>query len=328
MSTFQTLLALVVLIYVLCVIVQAVQEFIVKWWRDSKPATLRKTLATFIGKAAVPELEKVLESRGLDITALEGLSKDDFRQLLGAILNPESSLAGLVKSAQKKVDTAAGALDGIQAKFEAAYARHNKLWVLGLSAALVLVLNANLFFLYQDIAADQAMSQQIASTADKFVHAKGEAQGSAAGSASTQPQSANTPPVPQDVNKPRAQGDVPQPPQPGPQGQNQSAGGSGLCQQQQTTSTDVAGDYKQTRDCVKSLLTEYPTLVRWRPHHKALGGWVAQLKADAEDSGSKTFFGLVMMWLLVSLGAPFWNDVLKGMTGVNNRLNSNAKKLQ
>jgi hypothetical protein len=28
------------------------------------------------------------------------------------------------------------------------------------------------------------------------------------------------------------------------------------------------------------------------------------------------------MGILVSLGAPFWNDILKGMMGVNNALNS------
>jgi hypothetical protein len=35
---------------------------------------------------------------------------------------------------------------------------------------------------------------------------------------------------------------------------------------------------------------------------------------------------LFLMGLLVSLGAPFWNDVLKGMMGVNNALNTNGKK--
>ena len=34
------------------------------------------------------------------------------------------------------------------------------------------------------------------------------------------------------------------------------------------------------------------------------------------------------MGTLVSLGAPFWNDVLKGMMGVNNALNAGGKKTQ
>jgi|HubBroStandDraft_1064217.scaffolds.fasta_scaffold51449_3 hypothetical protein len=38
------------------------------------------------------------------------------------------------------------------------------------------------------------------------------------------------------------------------------------------------------------------------------------------------FFGLFIMGALVSLGAPFWSEVLKGATGVNNALNGNAKQ--
>jgi len=32
------------------------------------------------------------------------------------------------------------------------------------------------------------------------------------------------------------------------------------------------------------------------------------------------------MGVLVSLGAPFWNDVLKGMMGINGALNANARE--
>jgi hypothetical protein len=35
---------------------------------------------------------------------------------------------------------------------------------------------------------------------------------------------------------------------------------------------------------------------------------------------------LLVMGLLVSLGAPFWNDVLKGVMGVNHALNTGRKK--
>jgi hypothetical protein len=33
------------------------------------------------------------------------------------------------------------------------------------------------------------------------------------------------------------------------------------------------------------------------------------------------------MGVLVSLGAPSWNDILKGMMGINNTLNANTKKI-
>jgi hypothetical protein len=52
--------------------------------------------------------------------------------------------------------------------------------------------------------------------------------------------------------------------------------------------------------------------------------WRAGTGSDWSDSPFWTLFGLVVMGEFVSLGAPFWNDVLKGMMGV---LNGNGQKL-
>jgi hypothetical protein len=43
-----------------------------------------------------------------------------------------------------------------------------------------------------------------------------------------------------------------------------------------------------------------------------LGGFLSRLK----------IIGLLVMGGLVPLGAPFWNDVLKGISGLNDALNS------
>jgi len=40
------------------------------------------------------------------------------------------------------------------------------------------------------------------------------------------------------------------------------------------------------------------------------------------SGGPQTIIGLLLMIGLVSLGAPFWNDVLKSASGANNELNS------
>ncbi len=47
---------------------------------------------------------------------------------------------------------------------------------------------------------------------------------------------------------------------------------------------------------------------------------------DWDQGWFEEIAGLIVMGLLVSLGAPFWNDVLKGMMGVNNVLNSGGKQ--
>jgi hypothetical protein len=87
-------------------------------------------------------------------------------------------------------------------------------------------------------------------------------------------------------------------------------------------------DFTGTRDCVKELVNKYPVLVRWSSdkNKRWPGSWVAQLCVDRRDNGlPQTIIGLVLTWILVSLGAPFWNDVLKGASGVNSVLNNGKK---
>jgi hypothetical protein len=61
-------------------------------------------------------------------------------------------------------------------------------------------------------------------------------------------------------------------------------------------------------------LKKYPVLLR-------TGRYPEDIKDPLPEIG-----GLLLMGILVSLGAPFWNDVLKGANGFNNALNSGGKK--
>jgi hypothetical protein len=172
MGMLQTLLAMSVLIYVLRVIVQAVQEGFKRTY-SSKDKTIVKTFDEFMGNILpVDKIRVALRQRGLDLPALENFNKEDFRHLLDAI--PGLDLNNVVADAQvtfeQKKDNIAAAFEAAQAKFQASYTKHNKMWVRIISALVVLALNANLIFLYQELVADQAMSQTIAATADKLVH--------------------------------------------------------------------------------------------------------------------------------------------------------------
>jgi hypothetical protein len=360
MNTLQTLLALVVLIYVLSVIVQALQEAF-KGLYKSKTKTMEKAITDFMGAhLTLPQVRTALQQRGLDLPALENFNKEDFRHLLDGIQGLEPQLQGIVADAQatfeQKKDNIAAAFEAARAKFQVSYTKHNKIWVLIFSAIVVLALNANLIFLYQELAADQAMSQAIATTADKLIHSQGKeaaeasdgankktAQGkgtqseekppSAGNSATQPPQKSATPQkTRQGVGQKQGESQAGTAP-PMKQGSDLAGSQPGktnsqqkdVCSQQ-SSSTDLAQDYKGTRDCVKKLLDKYPILVRWSPDEKGLHGWVAQLTEDTGEGWPQTIMGLLLMWILVSLGAPFWNDVLKGMTGVNNALNTGGKK--
>jgi len=355
MSTFQTLLALVVLIYVLCVIVQAVQEAF-KSWTGAKAKTMEEIIKEFMGKKLLTseQVRTALQNRGLgDLSALENLNKDSFRQLMDAIpFTPDDlpEIRRVVGKADASVEEfkqhAEGAYDAAMAKFQASYAKHNKLWVRVFGAVVVLVLNANLILLYQELAADQVTSQAIASTADKLIRSQ---------PANTPtPPAANPPSAPVAGAKPaqtsaKAKKD-PATPAPGSEqptaaGTVQSPGASGnqpappakatSADQQDACntldpSTGLAKTYEHSRDCIQQEVAKYPILVRWAksdPSKKGSVSWFGpQLAKDVREDWFNALAGLLLMWALVSLGAPFWNDVLKGMTGVNNALNTGGGK--
>jgi hypothetical protein len=264
MSEFQTLLAVVIFIFVLSVIVQAAQE-VLKSITNTKAAILQQTVIKFMGDhLTLAQVEDALHQRGLDITALEHFNKEDFRHLLDGIAFAGTQLQGVVKSGlptlEETKNNVAAAFDAARASFQKAYTKKNKIVVIVISFIVVLVLNANLIMLYEDISADQVMAQAIVGKADKATCSQA------------------------------------------------------TSQNPEASQQDLNSVYKSNRNCIKAALKEFPILVR-------TGNY-----ADDWKEKFNTIAGLLLMGILVSLGAPFWNDVLKGMMGVNNALNTGDKK--
>jgi len=267
MSTFQTLLALVVLIFVLSVIVQSVQE-VLKSLLHTKAKTLEETMQKFMGDSLkLPQVTGALQRRGLDITALEHFSKEDFRHLLDGIEFAAPQLQGVVASATATVeqskDNIAGAYEAARASFQKSYTSKNKKWVIALSFLLVLALNASLITIYEILSANQNLTQAISGTASTIVNAEKSTQSNASAS-------------------------------------------------QTLNAADI---YDKNRKTITEDLQKYPILFRTLCY-----------PTDLKQEPFNEIVGLLLMGLLVSMGAPFWNDVLKGMMGVNNVLNTNGKK--
>jgi hypothetical protein len=267
MSELQTLMALVVLIFVLAVIVQAIQE-VVKSVLDTKAETMGKMVVKFMGDhLTLDQVRGALNTRGLDITALENFNQDDFRHLLDGIELAAPQVQGVVANANATIDEVknniAGAYEGARAAFQKAYAAKNKLFALIISFVVVLALNASVIRIYEILGANQAMSQAIAGTAATIT---------------------NT----------------------GVAGQNGNGAGQ---------NADLEQVYEKNRQAITADLQKYPILVR-----------TPKYSEDWDQGWLKEIAGLLVMGLLVSLGAPFWNDVLKGATGINNVLNTGGKQ--
>jgi hypothetical protein len=263
MNTFQTLTAIVVLVFVLSVIVQAVQEFI-KAVLGTKAGVMKQAITKFMGNhLSLSQVQNALKLRGLDITALENFNKEDFRKLLDGIQFEKTQLDGVVTSTEASIDqikdNIAASYEAARASFQQMYTKKNKLFVIVLSLLAVSVLNANLIILYQQISADQVVQQAIIGKAVS------------------------------------AHADEP--------GNNQGQ------------QTDLGAVYSASRNQIVQALQTNPILVRTLDYPQ-----------DFKDHPYGEIPGLLMMGILVSLGAPFWNDVLKGMMGINNTLNTNGKK--
>jgi aminopeptidase N len=267
MSIFQTLLALVVLIFVLSVIVQAVQE-VLKSLANTKANTMEETIDKFMGdRLPLSQVQAALQTRGLDITALEHFNKDDFRHLLDGIQLALPQVQGLVASATATVEQAkdniAAAYEGARVAFQKSYTTTNKKWAIGLSFLVVLALNASLIRMYEILAANQNLSQAISGTASTIINTQRSAQNAASSS-----QAPSLPEI-----------------------------------------------YEANRKTITEDLQKYPILLR-----------TSQYPEDFRQEALNEIVGLLLMGILVSLGAPFWNDVLKSMMGVNNVLNMNGKR--
>jgi hypothetical protein len=267
MSTFQALLALVVLIFVLSVIVQAIQEA-VKSLANTKANTMAQMIEKFMGAhLTLSQVQGALQKRGLDLTALENFSQADFRHLLDGIEFLDPQLQGIVANANatldQKKDNIAAAYEAARASFQKAYTAKNKWFALGISFVVVLTLNASLISLYEILSVDQSMSQAIAGTASTISSA------------------------------------------------NQGGQNGGAAAQQ-----DIATSYNNSRKAITGDLQKYPILLRTSeyPNDFGSGNW------------PKEIIGLLLMGILVSLGAPFWNDILKSMMGINNALSTSGKQ--
>lgn len=263
MNTFQTLVSLVLIIFVLSVIVQAIQES-AKALLSTKANVMEQTLIKFMGNhLTLPQVKDALNARGLDITALENFNKEDFRHLLDAIPFENAQLQGVVNSAQATADQVkdniAASYEAARALFQQAYTRRNKLFVVAFSLFVAGILNANPIILYEQISADQVAQQAIIGKAVAVESDKS-------------------------ANETSAQ-------------------------------RDIGAAYSSSRSQIVAALRSYPILMRTNFY-----------KQDLQDHPYTEVPGLLIMGLLVSLGAPFWNDVLKSMMGLNTALNANGNK--
>ncbi|HKP86510.1 MAG TPA: hypothetical protein VJZ26_10460 [Blastocatellia bacterium] len=199
---------------------------------------------------------------------------------LGKIAQSLTKLSGGLDAAITPLRAKLGEVEtwyaAVMQSFEERYTRGMKTWAIVISFLVVAYLNANVFAIYKNIAANDALRSRLvqlgeerAKTREASIQANKEAD-------------ANANPTVKEINA------------------------------EITSIQAQIGDYGSLGF---QPLTWQGVKDRFNP-----GGWSRQDWINRRKEDMKTLFGWIVMTLLLSVGAPFWQDTLESLFGVKNLL--------
>jgi len=221
----------------------------------------------------------------------------DLAKGLGNIANDISSLRQRLDAAvapfHAKVNEVEKWYDIVMQSFEERYNRSMRTWAIVIAFLVVALLNADLFTIYRTVAANAVISKTLVEKGPEIVKITKER---TAGTSGSQATGQTTDP---------AAGVVP-PPTP--------------------TATDANKEFKDALDQLKQDANLYLdvgftplTLQRLKTWVRTLdlgsGSWWRDRKGDL-----RVLLGWAVMTMLLSIGAPFWQDMLESLFGIKNLL--------
>ena len=191
--------------------------------------------------------------------------------------------------------------------FEERYTRHMKSVAIAVSIVVVVLLNANFFTIYRAIKADPVRTSLIVQQAPAILKA-----------AQQEKQTPTTAASPTPSPSPNATGAA----------QTTTSGEKkeGASQPQETPTT--ANDVKREADKVEGLIQTYESFgIKPLSRQQIKDAFAGQYRwRDLNE----TFVGWAIMVMLLSAGAPFWQDTLESLFGLKNvlRQKSNTKNVE
>ena len=204
--------------------------------------------------------------------------------------------------------------DTVMQGFEERYTRHMRTIGLVLSIGVVVVLNANFFTVYRALKADPVKSALIAEQAPAILKTSNEITG-------RDERRANPAATPSPLSTPNAASPAGSPAQ---SGENLRAAASPAPTETPTTVADV----QEQAQKVDSLVRTYESFgIRPLSRQQIRDVWTGNfILRDL----SETILGWAIMIMLLSAGAPFWQDTLESLFGLKNllRQKSNTKNIE
>lgn len=229
---------------------------------------------------------------GRDLAALAtGLGK-----LATDITALRKQMDAAVAPIQSKINEVEKWYDMVMQSFEERYNRSMKTWALVIAFLVVAVLNADIFTIYRTVAANGVISKTLEDKGPEIVKLlKDRAATQQSSSAQTQTGQTSAAPA------------QPVPGTPGTANDAKKELKAEIDQLKQDVGLFIDVGFAPLT--LQELKTWVPTLSPWNPK------FLATRKSDL-----RTLLGWIVMTMLLSIGAPFWQDTLESLFGVKNLL--------
>ncbi len=322
-GALDTIIAIVIVLLVLSLIVQSIQSFVKKLLKmksrvvfDSMEDLFNyidtKTLVGKTPKELVADVTTEFEALGrvsliLKNPVLDSIAKGDLQKILAKL------------HGDKLRDKVEDWFDTVMQSFDERYARHMKTIALVIALVVVIVLNANFFKVYQSISGSDTLRAAIVAQGPAILK---QAEAANAANKAAESQQAKSTPTP--TPNPPAKGAAP--PKTGSTVSNPPPTNPAV-----TPNDDAAAKSKQElAQGIKQLqglvgqaegLGLKPLTLKKVSDFVSGSGDYATVPADKRFTYAlEVLLGWTIMALLLSVGAPFWQDTLESLFGIKNLL--------
>ena len=341
-GTLDTIIAMVIVLLVLSLLVQSIQSLLKKILKLKSSVVMNSMVDLFeyveseklIGKQphefvelVKTEFQKLGRENVRGKLMLDTISKDDFLKIVDRIVQTNKSIDVNKFDPKQLRDELSNWFDAVMQSFDERYTRNMRSIAVVIAAVVVIVLNANVFTVYRNIALNDVLRAAILRAGPEIEKQAANA------SKPTNAEPAQNPAVnPGTTKKPPATGAKPASspsaspaaPQPSP---SEAATTANKGNEQ------TVDDIKQNAEQVKQFANDYKGL-GFSPltpgqigdFFKAEGVWKGTTGGQRFSHLLKVILGWGIMTLLLSVGAPFWEDTLGSLFGVKNLLQKKSKK--
>jgi hypothetical protein len=251
------------------------------------------------------ETANTAEKKG-EVEALQKLS-GEFAEVAKLIGDLSQKFVDATSPLRNKIEQVEVWFDTVTQSFDERYARHMRTVSIVISIFVVIFLNANFFHVYKSLSSNEVQRDLILDKGPEILEQSKRALAAASPT-----------PTPRNVQEALAQSreEIES-----LTGTYQGFGFSPLSMQQLQSffwslglvTAVAADDYKQRSIWGMALVEESQDVYKWR--NQTPGQWWQSRKSDVT-----TLVGWAVMVMLLSVGAPFWQDALESLFGIKNLL--------